>query len=109
VSEAGFGSGLPKKGKKTGPNRTSKHYLRQLPIWDAKENQIPCLEHAVQLAVVSVMDHITKRAVADTAAAIWDYDPSLESNKVAGGRPDVLSVLRTVDVKVSLISRSIIY
>ena len=49
------------------------------------------------------MDHITKRAVADTAAAIWEYDPSLESNKVAGGRPDVLSVLRTIDVKVSLI------
>jgi hypothetical protein len=55
------------------------------------------------------MDHITKHAVADLVAAIWEYNHSLESNKVAGGRPDMLSVLWTVDVKVSLISHSIIY
>ena len=52
------------------------------------------------MAIVSVMDHITKREVAESPAAIWEYDPSLESNKVAGGRHDVLSVLRMVDVKV---------
>jgi hypothetical protein len=72
-------------------------------MWDANDNQIPCLEHAVQLAVVSVMDHITKRSVAESAAAIWEFDPSLESNKVAGERPNVLSVLWMTDVKVSLV------
>lgn len=46
------------------------------------------------------MDHVTKRAIAESSTAIWEYDPSLEENKVAGGRPDALSVLRTVDVKV---------
>lgn len=46
------------------------------------------------------MDHVTKRAVAESSTAIWEYDPSLDLNKVAGGRPDALSVLRTVNVKV---------
>jgi hypothetical protein len=46
------------------------------------------------------MDHVTKRAIAESSMAIWEYDPSLKENKVAGGRPDVLSVLRTVNVKV---------
>jgi hypothetical protein len=76
------------------------HVRRALPDWNAEENQIPCLEHAVQLSVVSVMDHVTKRAIAESSMAIWEYDPSLDENKVAGGRPDALSVLRTVNVKV---------
>jgi hypothetical protein len=78
----------------------TQHIRRALPDWDAEANQIPCLEHAVQLSVVSVMDHVTKRAIAESSTAIWEYDPSLEENKVAGGRPDALSVLRTIVVKV---------
>jgi hypothetical protein len=46
------------------------------------------------------MDHVTKRAIAESSSAIWEYDPSLEENKVSGGRPDALSVLRTINVKV---------
>jgi hypothetical protein len=46
------------------------------------------------------MDHVTKRAIAESTTAIWEYDPSLKENKVAGGRPDALSVLRTIGVKV---------
>ena len=78
----------------------SQHVLRVLPEWDAEQNQIPCLEHAVQLSVASVMDHVTKRAIAESSTAIWEYDPSLEENKVAGGKLDVLSVLRTINIKV---------
>jgi hypothetical protein len=76
------------------------HIRRALPEWDAEEHQIPCLEHAVQLSVVSVMDHVTKRSIAESSSTIWEYDPSLDENKVAGGRPDALSVLRTINVKV---------
>lgn len=46
------------------------------------------------------MDHVTKCAITESSTAIWEYDPSLEENMVAGGRPDAISVLRTLDVKV---------
>ena len=52
------------------------------------------------------MDHVTKRVITESSTTIWEYDPSLEENKVAGGRPDALSVLHTIDVKVCA---SIIY
>jgi Ni,Fe-hydrogenase III small subunit len=76
------------------------HVRQALPEWNAEENQIPCLEHAVHLSVVLVMDHVTKRTIAESSMAIWEYNPSLKEKNVAGGRPDVLSVLHTVNVKV---------
>ncbi|KAM6501442.1 hypothetical protein JOM56_004456, partial [Amanita muscaria] len=76
------------------------HQLRKLSPWVAKENQIPCLEHAVNLANVAVMGHVTKLAVAETTSAIWEYDPTLPNNRILGDGLDVVSVLRTLNVKV---------
>ena len=46
------------------------HISRGLPEWDAEKNQIPCLEHAVQLSVGSVMDQVTKRAITESSTEI---------------------------------------
>ena len=49
------------------------------------------------------MDHVTKHAITESSTAIWEYDPSLEENTVAGGRPNALSVLHTINVKVCVL------
>jgi hypothetical protein len=46
------------------------------------------------------MDHVTKLAVAETATAMWEYDPTLPDNRVLGGTLDVISVIRTLAIKV---------
>lgn len=48
------------------------------------------------------MTHITKIAVVENATAIWEYDPSLEGNRILGGSLDVIAALRTLAIKVSL-------
>ena len=59
-----------------------------------------CLGHVVNLGNVDVMCHITKIAAVETATAIWEYDPTLEDNRVLGGSLDVLSAIRTLAIKV---------
>ena len=46
------------------------------------------------------MKHITKIAVVENATAIWEYDPSLEGNRVLGGSLDVIAAIRTLAIKV---------
>ena len=46
------------------------------------------------------MDHITKIAVVETTAAIWEYDPSLPDNHVLNGSLDVVAAVRTLAIKV---------
>jgi hypothetical protein len=60
-----------------------------------------CLEHVVNLGVVSVMTPITKMAAIENATAIWEYDPTLASNSVLGGSLDVIAAIRTLAIKVS--------
>lgn len=46
------------------------------------------------------MKNITKIAVVENATAIWEYDPSLEGNRVLGGSLDVIAAIRTLAIKV---------
>jgi hypothetical protein len=46
------------------------------------------------------MKHVTKIAVVENATAIWEYDPSLEGNRVLGGSLDVIAAIRTLAIKV---------
>jgi hypothetical protein len=46
------------------------------------------------------MSHITKIAAVENATAIWEYDPTLEDNRVLGGSLDVISAIRTLTIKV---------
>jgi hypothetical protein len=48
------------------------------------------------------MSHVTKIAAVETATAIWEYDPSLEDNRVLNGSLDVISAIRTLAIKVSM-------
>jgi hypothetical protein len=58
------------------------------------------LAHVVNLANVDVMGHITKITAVETSTAIWEYDPSLINNQVLGGSSDVITVIRTLAIKV---------
>src|ERR1700677_2432341 len=64
-------------------------------------NRLPCLAHVVNLGVVNFMSHITKIATIENATAIWEYDPSLDGNRVLGGSLDVIAAIRTLAIKVS--------
>ena len=66
-------------------------------------HHIRCLAHVVNLAIVDFMSHITKIAAIENATAIWEYDPSLEGNRVLGGSLDVIAAIRTLAIKVSLV------
>jgi hypothetical protein len=76
--------------------------------WSAEENQLPwvffnnsrCLAHVVNLGNVAVMDQITKVAAVETTTAIWEYDPTLDDNRVLGGSLDVIAAIRTLAIKV---------
>jgi len=46
------------------------------------------------------MKRVTKIAVVENATAIWEYDPSLEGNRVLGGSLDVIAAIRTLAIKV---------
>lgn len=50
------------------------------------------------------MGTVIKKAAAETKQAIWDYDPRLEENSVMHGALNVIAVIRTLVVKVSLVS-----
>ena len=54
----------------------------------------------MNLANVAVMDRITKIAVVEMTAAIWEYDPSLSDNCVLNGSLDVVTAVQTLAIKV---------
>lgn len=60
-----------------------------------------CLEHVINLATVAVMGSITKIAAIENAQAIWEFDPTLDGNRVLGGSLDVIAAIRTIAIKVS--------
>jgi len=47
------------------------------------------------------MSYITKIAVVENMMAIWEYDPSLEDNRILGGSLDMIMAIRTLAIKVS--------
>jgi hypothetical protein len=62
------------------------------------------LAHVINLANVDVMSHITKIAAVENATAIWEYDPTRNDNRVLGGSLDVIAAIRTLAIKVSLLT-----
>lgn len=47
------------------------------------------------------MAYVTQIGVAESAALIWEFDPSDPQNRVLGGQLDVIAAIRTLAVKVS--------
>jgi hypothetical protein len=50
------------------------------------------------------MAHITKIAAVSTTSAIWEYDPELDNNRVLTDAIDVIAAIRTVAIKVRIVS-----
>jgi hypothetical protein len=48
------------------------------------------------------MGRITQIAAIKNTTAIWEYDPSLPSNRILGGSLDVIAAICMIAVKVSL-------
>jgi len=61
-----------------------------------------CLGHVINLGNVDVMSNVTKIAAVENATAIWEYDPTLENNRVLGGSLDVIAAIRTLAIKVRM-------
>jgi hypothetical protein len=61
------------------------------------------LGHVINLRNIDVMGQITKIAVVKNATAIWEYDPTQEDNWVLGGSLDVITVIQTLAIKVSVV------
>lgn len=60
-----------------------------------------CLKHVINLAMVTIMSLITKVAAIKNAQAIWEFDPTLDGNRVLGGSLDVIVAIWTIAIKVS--------
>lgn len=58
------------------------------------------MAHVVNLGNVDMMNCITKTAAVENTTAIWEYDPTLEGNRVLGGLLDVIAAIRTLVIKV---------
>jgi hypothetical protein len=58
------------------------------------------MAHIVNLGNIDVMNHITKTAAVENATAIWEYDPTLEGNRILGGSLDIIAAIRTLVIKV---------
>jgi hypothetical protein len=69
-------------------------------MFDPIEHRLPCLAHVVNLAIVDFISVITNIGATETAAAIWEFDPTLPNNHVLGGSLDVVSAIRTLAIKV---------
>ena len=46
------------------------------------------------------MSVITKVAAIENAQAIWEFDPTLDGNRVLGGSLDVIAAIQTIAIKV---------
>ena len=51
------------------------------------------MAHVINLATIDVMLHITKTAVVENKAAIWEYNPALPSNRISNGGLDVIATI----------------
>ncbi|EPS92418.1 hypothetical protein FOMPIDRAFT_8907, partial [Fomitopsis schrenkii] len=51
------------------------HRARSL-TWDEVEDLLGCMAHIVQLGIRDFMAFVTKTSAIETAATIWEYDPS---------------------------------
>ncbi|KAF8239819.1 hypothetical protein L208DRAFT_1194140, partial [Tricholoma matsutake] len=76
------------------------HQRQWISHWSAFTNQLPCLEHIINLANIDIMAHITKIAAVETAMAIWEYDPDIPANHGFGGSLDVIATIRTLAIKI---------
>ena len=70
-------------------------------MFNPTAHRLPCLAHVINLAITTVMAHLTKIAAIEMITAIWEFNPSLPNNRVLGNSLDVVATIRTLAIKVS--------
>jgi hypothetical protein len=60
-----------------------------------------CLVHVINLTIVDFMSILTNIGGIQTAAALWEFDPSEVENRVLGGSLDVICAIHTLAIKVN--------
>jgi len=51
------------------------------------------MAHVINLGNIDVMNYITKTAAVKNSTAIWEYNPTLEGNRVLDGSLDVIAAI----------------
>ena len=82
---------------------------RHIYSFNTFQHRLPCLAHVINLAVTDFMSIITRIAHVETTTAIWEFDPSLPENKVLGNSLDVITVIRTLVIKIQASGQRIAY
>lgn len=82
---------------------------RHIYSFNTFQHRLPCLAHVINLAVTDFMSVITRIAHVETTTAIWEFDPSLPENKVLGNSLDVITVIRTLVIKIQASGQRIAY
>ena len=75
-------------------------FIRHTFIKYADYDTYSCFEHAVNLGNIAILSHITKIAVIESTATIWEYYPTLPDNHVLSSSSDVITSVLTIAIKV---------
>lgn len=79
--------------------------IRELPFFCLMflfKSTLGCLAHVIQLGNLDLMKHVTNIGAIETAATIWEWDPTAPDNRLSNGSLDAVSTLRTIAVKVCI-------
>ncbi|KAG9307885.1 hypothetical protein JVU11DRAFT_13043, partial [Chiua virens] len=82
---------------------------RQVFSFNSFQHHLPCLAHVVNLAITAFMSHITKISAVKMTTAIWEFNPSLDSNRILDDSLDVVSMIRTLSIKIQCSGQHIEY
>ena len=82
--------------------KTIKSILEQHHIYSFNSIQhcLPCLAHVLNLAIVDIMAEITWIDHIATMAAIWEFDPTLPTNRIMNNSLDVVAAICTLAIKI---------
>ena len=77
--------------------------------FDLIQHCLPCLAHAINLAVLAMMLEITRVEHIATTNAIWEFDPTLPANWLIGNSINVITAICTLAIKIQASGQHIAY
>ena len=66
---------------------------KHIYTFNSNTQHLPCLAHVVNLTITDFMSVVTRIGSVETASAIWEFDPSLPSNRILHDSLDVISTI----------------
>lgn len=73
---------------------------RHVYSFNSNQNRLPCLAHILNLAIIDVMNVITRIATVETTIAIWEYNLTLTNNHIMDNSLDVIAAMHTLAIKI---------